>query len=278
MTLNRSAAYRTFKYAVYAFLTFNIYLFWREEWAALEHRFVDGLAFVDIIEGFASTIDTAAWVGLLLAFELQTGVLNERQLTPKAARSLQVFRALCLIFVVYAFWGYVTKLSYLLGAAPLPLPHDLCLLAERGWSYAVDLDEYIALTPTNCARLGANGLVQFAGLDAVADSHGYRDILRLAWVDVINSGTWLAVVALLETEVQLQKRQRLSNAVFRAANATKTVLYGVLFAAALYWGVKGDFVDFWDAFLWLVAFFFVERNVVEWRAQEALTEPESALA
>jgi hypothetical protein len=40
--------------------------------------------------------------------------------------------------------------------------------------------------------------------------------------------------------------------------------------AAVYWGFEGDFVDFWDAFLWLVAFFFIELNVVEWR-QESQT-------
>jgi hypothetical protein len=37
---------------------------------------------------------------------------------------------------------------------------------------------------------------------------------------------------------------------------------------AVYWGFEGDFVDFWDAFLWLVAFFFIEMNVVEWRREE----------
>ena len=46
------------------------------------------------------------------------------------------------------------------------------------------------------------------------------------------------------------------------------VLYSILFLAAVYWGVKGDFVDFWDAFLWLVAFVFIEMNVFEWRAED----------
>ena len=49
---------------------------------------------------------------------------------------------------------------------------------------------------------------------------------------------------------------------------TKVTLYGILFVAAVYWGVYGDFVDFWDAFLWLLAFFFIELNVVEWRREE----------
>jgi hypothetical protein len=48
----------------------------------------------------------------------------------------------------------------------------------------------------------------------------------------------------------------------------KVALYSILFLCAVYWGIKGDFVDFWDAFLWLLAFFFIEMNVVEWRAEE----------
>ena len=38
-----------------------------------------------------------------------------------------------------------------------------------------------------------------------------------------------------------------------------------LFGAAAYWGVAGDFLDFWDAALWLFAFIFIELNVFEWQ-------------
>ena len=51
------------------------------------------------------------------------------------------------------------------------------------------------------------------------------------------------------------------------SNLSKYILYSILFLAAVYWGVKGDFVDFWDAFLWLVAFVFIELNVFEWRQE-----------
>ena len=48
----------------------------------------------------------------------------------------------------------------------------------------------------------------------------------------------------------------------------KVVLYSTLLFAAVYWWIDGDFLDFWDAFLWLVAFIFIELNVFEWRAEE----------
>ena len=47
----------------------------------------------------------------------------------------------------------------------------------------------------------------------------------------------------------------------------KLLLYFILFAAAVYWGFEGDFLDFWDAILWLFAFFVIERNVVSWREE-----------
>ena len=63
-----NTSYRVFvwiKYLVYVLLSFNIYLFLQEELGALEHTFVDSFELGDIIQAFAATIDTAAWVILL---------------------------------------------------------------------------------------------------------------------------------------------------------------------------------------------------------------------
>ena len=54
------------------------------------------------------------------------------------------------------------------------------------------------------------------------------------------------------------------------------MLYAVLFLAAVYWGVAGDFIDFWDAFLWLFAFIFIELNVFEWQYETSRAEPAPA--
>jgi hypothetical protein len=77
------------------------------------------------------------------------------------------------------------------------------------------------------------------------------------------------VVFVLEVDVRLQEANKLEGRILRLSNASKYILYTLLLFAAIYWGMKGDFVDFWDAFLWLVAFVFIELNVFEWR-QESL--------
>ncbi len=272
MNISRDNLYRLFKYTVYGLLTLNVYLFFAEEWAAAAHRFVDGVALEDVIEGFAASIDTAAWVVLLLMFELETYVLDDDKFTKRTTWTLHGLRAFSYAFIVYAFYGYVAKLTFLFGATPLPDVSNLCGLVAGQWAYAVTLDEYEVLTAANCASMSsAAAFHQLPGMTAVVDSRGLTDIIRLAWVDVINSAVWLLVVLVLEIDVRLQEANKLEGSILRVSTASKLVLYTVLLFAAIYWGVKGDFVDFWDAFLWLVAFVFIELNVFEWR-QESLEQ------
>jgi len=269
---DRGRLFQLFKYAVYALLTLNIFLFFAEEWAASAHRFTDGVALADMIEAFAATIDTAAWVVLLLMFELETSVLEDEQFTRRVTWTLHGLRAICYLFIVYSFYGYLVKLLYLAGSAPLPGVSDICSLVNGDWSYAVDIDEYMILTAANCGEFStASAYLQFPGISAVVDQAGFSEIVRLAWVDVINSAVWLLVVIVLEIDVRLQEHNQLEGAFLRISNASKFILYAILLLAAIYWGFKGDFVDFWDAFLWLVAFVFIELNVFDWR-QESIEE------
>jgi hypothetical protein len=206
-------------------------------------------------------------------FELETYVLDDQHFTKRVTWTLHGLRAFCYIFIVYAFYGYLIKLIFLSGSGPLPNVSDICSLVDGQWAYAVDFDEYATLTAANCASFStANAFLQFPGLFAAVDQAGLTDIIRLAWVDVINSAVWLLVVLILEIDVRLQERHKLEGAILYLSNASKYILYSALFMAAVYWGVKGDFVDFWDAFLWLVAFVFIELNVVEWRQESAETQ------
>jgi hypothetical protein len=270
LNIDRDRIFQLFKYSVYALLTLDIYLFFAEEWAASAHRFANGIILSDIIQGFAASIDTAAWVVLLLMFELETYVLDDKQFTKRVTWSLHGLRAICYIFIVYAAYGYLVKTIFLYGAAPLPNVSEICALVDGQWAYAVDFDEYEILSAANCASFSAaSSFLQYPGMFAVVDQAGLTDIIRLAWVDVINAAVWLLVVLVLEIDVRLQERHKLEGTALQLSNVSKYVLYSILFLAAVYWGVKGDFVDFWDAFLWLVAFAFIELNIFEWQQESA---------
>ncbi len=269
MTINSSALFQFFKYVVYVLLAMNIYWFYDEETAAAALQFSNGISGADLIEAFSATIDTAAWVVLLLMFELETYVLEDRHFTRRVTWSLHGLRALCYAFIVYAFYGYIQNLTFLDETILMPGISDVCALLPADWSWAVTLDEYAAITAANCAALSdASVYYQFKDMAAVVDAQGLKDIRYLAWVDVINAAVWLLVVLILEIDVRLQEHGYLEGLALKASNAAKVVLYSLLLLAAIYWGFKGDFVDFWDAFLWLVAFVFIELNVFEWRQEE----------
>ena len=267
MTIDRSKLFQAFKYVIYLFLTMNIYWFYVEEVLAAKTQFPNGIGIDLIINAYAATIDTAAWVVLLLMFELETYVLEDENFTKRVTWSLHTLRAICYAFIVYAFYGYIANLLALDSMTPLANVSDLCALAGQ-WSYSTTLDEYTAITAANCNSFTtASAFVRFDEMQAVVDLEGQKDIIALAWIDVINSAVWLLVVIVLEIDVRVQERQRYEGAILYASNGIKFVLYALLFCAAIYWGINGDFVDFWDAFLWLVAFIFIELNVFEWHKE-----------
>lgn len=263
--MHRSRIVHGFKYAIYAFLTLNIYWFFHEEFAAASLQVHDGVGLSRIIEAYAATIDTLAWVVLLLLFELETSVLPAHHVTKPVVRTLQTVRVISYTFIVYAFYGYMMNLTIFNNVVPLVGVSDLCALVDH-WSYSIALDEYVAITSANCQSLSAATVFfQVPDMLAVIDAQGLADSKALAWVDVINAAAWLLVVLVLEIDVRLQERNRLAGAALTISNVTKGCLYLVLLLTAMYWGVNADFFDFWDACLWLVAFFFIELNVVEWR-------------
>jgi len=268
VSINNGRLFQLFKYAVYTMLALNVYWFWSEEFLAATVQFPDGVNPSNLIDAYAATIDTFAWVVLLLMFELETYVLEDHQINRRVTWTLHAVRFLCYSFIVYAFYGYIVNLTFHQQFSQLSGVSDLCSLVGTGWSYAIDLDEYTQVTAANCATFSDAGtFLRFNGILAVVDVDGFSAIKNLAWVDVINAAVWLFVVLILEVDVWLQERDRLKGAAVRISNAFKVVFYASLLFTAAFWGVKGDFVDFWDAFLWLVAFVFIELNVFEWRQE-----------
>ena len=269
MTINRYTLYQVFKYTLYIFLSMNVYWFFVEEFQANLLLYPDGVQPGDVYDAYVATIDTAAWVVLLLMFELETYILEDHHFTRPVRYALHALRALCYALIIRAFFGYVGNLLSVQDVSVLAGVTNLCSLVSDNWSYSHDFEEYTLLTAANCASFSsASSFLEFADARAVVDAPGHTAIVWLAWVDVINAAVWLLVVLVLEIDVRLQEKNRFEGLSLRASNITKVILYATLFVAAVYWGIYGDFVDFWDAFLWLLAFFFIEMNVVEWRQAE----------
>ena len=272
-----AAGYRAFtaiKYLVYCLLSLNIFMFLREEMVALEFTFTDGFGFGQLIQAFAATIDTTAWVILLLLFELETSVLDDQRIRGFTRWLLHGIRGICYVAIAYAFTGYYAELVTLYEVTPLA-GFDFCSALGQGYSVLVDIDEYVPLNSDNCTGLGA-GAVQLTGFNILAPADTLQSARYLAWTDVFNSAAWILVVIVLEVEIRLQLKGELSEGVMNSTKFIKYGLYATLFGAAFYWGYAGDFIDVWDASLWLFAFIFIELNVFEWQYETSQAEAATA--
>ena len=115
----------------------------------------------------------------------------------------------------------------------------------------------------NCSSLQNQVLFQLDNQGVIGTEQQWAAIQWLTIVDVINSITWILVVLVLEIDVRLQRRNRFHGTIIIVSKRVKIILYSILFGAATYWGFLGDFLDFWDAFMWLLAFFFIEMNILK---------------
>lgn len=258
--------YTLFKYAVYLALLWNVWLFFEEDWSASRVLLEPGSGLRRFIEVFAQTIDTVAWVLLLALFELETSVLPDSTLRRRRVQwTLHGIRAVCALVILNSLAGYAGKYLGYLDAEPLEA--GACALAHSGWFLLEGLDEFSALDAANCTALAGGELYRLRTESIVAPAAVLAQSRHLALLDVVNAAAWILVVLLLEAEVRLQVRGALGGMLLRLGAVMKSVVYAVLLCAAVYWGFVGDFLDFWDAFLWLLAFVFIELNIFQWQEE-----------
>lgn len=263
---NRATAFQLFKYTIYLLIAYDIYHFFLEDYAASQQTFSQGISAGQIIEAFTATIDTVAWLVLLLLFELETYVLEDEQITGKIKNSINLIRVVCYSFIVYSLYGFISKWNLLHTTVPFKTD-DICSLIGTSFTYIKEIDKYFPVTQEVCQRLGNSSLVQIVGTQIVSDPKQLIETQRLSTVEVTNSITWLLVVVILEIEVFLQLKNKLTDRKMKINKWIKSVLYSILFFVAGYWGVKGGFLDFRDAFLWLAAFWFIEMNIFQWNVE-----------
>ena len=262
--LRSRVVFQWIKYAVYLALLNNVYLFLVEEIESASALNTSVTSFASVFQIFSTTIDTAAWLVLLIFFELETYVLSDQTLRGLAGRLIRLTRVVCLATICFACWGYFAECYGLLASKPLdPL---LCGSVDGSWSLLKDLDQYEPLAINVCSE--GDWVVLTSYERVLAAPELLQSAIWLAATDFINAAAWILVVLVLEVEVRsvLALRNQ-SPSAGGSIYLFKILLYVVLFAAAVYWGFEGEFLDFWDAILWLFAFFVIERNVASWREE-----------
>jgi hypothetical protein len=267
--------FRFFKYAIYILLTYNAVLFFQADDAAVAETY-DTISWRNMIEAYSAGFDTAAWVVLLLVFELETAVIPDHLLMGRLKWLLKGLSTMAYLFIVYAFYGYCVKLGVVTDVVPFVVD-DICGLIGTDYTYVATLDEYMPLDHNVCAVMNGQPLMQITGTEIIGTQEALRDATRLAVVDVVNASDWLVIVALLEIEVFMQLKDTLTDRIMSVSKYIKGFFYLILFICAAYWGFEGSFLDFWDAFLWLLAFIFIELNIFQWHSESG-EEREQLLA
>lgn len=89
------------------------------------------------------------------------------------------------------------------------------------------------------------------------------------WLDAVNTGLWIGVVALLEIEVRYAGPAMRYRPWFAAAAAA---LYSGLGAVVLAWLWQGSWFDAYDAALWLIAFAAIEMALLRREGSPSTSE------
>jgi len=265
--------FQIFKYLVYGLLALDVYFFFVEEFSATSFRFAKGLSLNEIIVAYSGTIDTAAWVILLIVFELETYVIDDEKLKGGLKWLLNVISFLSYVVIVYSFTAYIRKFLWTFDFQQVSEAADVCNYIGQSW--LMELDNFIEITTGNCSSLTTSTeLWAIPDQNIVADINTLTFTRRLALIDVLNSTAWLLVVIVLEIDVWLQLKHKLKGGFYLVNKIVKFFAYFLLIVAAVYWGATGQILDFWDALLWIVSFLFIEMNMFKWHEE---TEEEDAI-
>lgn len=75
-------------------------------------------------------------------------------------------------------------------------------------------------------------------------------------VEIGNALAWLAISALIWVDLFHPDTARSWR-----RGLLRGLLYATTLACALWWGITGAWLDFWDAAIWIVCFFVIELNI-----------------
>ena len=263
---SKDQVFQAVKYLVYILIFMNVLYFMREDYLASTHTAGAGLTWASLGAIFASSIDSIAWFVLMIIFEFETYILDDEKMKGSVQWLLNGLAAICYGLIFYAFYGYLGKFLTMTAFMPSTIA-TACEHVGPFLSSAHFLDDYYTLTLENCTALTGPFVVN-EQISMVVSETMHKTLMQLSFVDVLNSGAWIGIIIILQVDIMLQIRGKLTPHIYRLTLIFKAILYLLLFVAAFFWGFLGDGIGFWDAILWIFAFFFIELNLLKWNEED----------
>jgi hypothetical protein len=261
------------KWTVYSLLLLNFFYYAWDEWNMAQHSLRQGGSARDWVIAFATTIDEAAWFGLLFRWELETYWLPYDWHSPWAQRALKLLQLVCYVLIVNTVVSRVSDFNFLSGLQPMKGVNTPCQLADQQWSYTFNLD-YSHIDAQNCSGFSTNTEFYAVESTAVTDTAGLKHERFSRYIDLQDAVTWLLVMFSIELAIWLQQREITGGRLMLASYAVKA-FYSLLFFHAAYWIWNGHWVYGWDQLLWILGFFAIEMNVKDWREELREEEPQA---
>jgi hypothetical protein len=258
--LTKESAFRIFKVAIFSILMLNVIYYVYEDVNAYLYL-APGSSLLDTLEAFAVSIDCMAWMILIVLFEMETSAQSKDQFTGMRKWVIAGLTAACYVVLVYAAYGYAAGLVDTYHFEPIE-NQSACDFANTNFAYMAADARPIELTDENCGELDGEQLFKSPSDNVIATASVLPALVRLGWIDVFNSNAWLLVVLLFQIEFSLEQANLLTKRRLLMVMAWKGFAYLVLLGCAIYWTVYSAFIDWWDAWLWLLAFILIDLNML----------------
>ncbi|NOR37007.1 MAG: hypothetical protein GQ577_09680 [Woeseiaceae bacterium] len=263
------------KWTVYTLLLINFVYYIFEDWDRASHILHGGSTFLDWTSEFANSIDESAWFLLLLMFELETYVFEDKDWKGWLAHTVRGIRLACMVMIAHTIFAYADTVMDYLPTVSVENVSTLCDLTDEDISYVYNLD-YTEVTSETCAGLStATEFYWVADDPVVTDLAGLKLERDLAWVDLAEAVIWLLILLAIEVIVRMQSHGITGGKLMSTLNRVKFLLYAILISIGVYWAWLSHWLYLWDELVWIGGFAAIEMNVSEWR-DELIEEGESA--
>lgn len=253
------------KWIIYSLLIVNfVFYIWEDVDRAIHTLRADS-TLLKWTNEFATSIDTSAWFVLLLMFELETYLLQDRQWKTWVERTVHGARIVCYLMIAHTVFAFVDTVVDYTPTRPVENISSICDLSDENVSYVFNLD-YAEIGPLNCGLLTDQTSLYWLGKNPLVTTFdGLKLERQLAWSDLVEVIVWLVIIFAIEVVVRLQGRGVVGGTLMSSLNYAKGFGYLILFVLAVFWANLGHWLYTWDTFLWVAGFAAIELNVNEWR-------------
>jgi hypothetical protein len=258
------------KWIVYGLLLFDFVLYFIEDVESARFTINERSSWLDYTSAYVTSIDLAAWFTLILLFEIETRRPLGQEGSRAAKWTVRGIRLFCCTAILHTSFSYDITLREFQNPKALPAAADVCVYQGGDWSFLRNR-EYLVIDAASCGDLGRGPEFFDVGNGGViTDRAGLREGTVLAWTDLVESVSWLIVVALTELAVRLQRAGR--SAMLRATERSVFGVYALILVIALYWGSKQQYLYLWDEVIWVCGFLVIDWNIR--RGERGWSRPE----